>query len=117
MNEASIEELKQLASLVRNGQLFDVQAWLKSEKPFRTISRTKVNPILDSVLTGFHSMVEVFLNAGLSSSELTELLAEALRSQREDLVRLLIEHGVDVQTVPFEDTPVRMASRCYTYVS
>jgi hypothetical protein len=49
MNEASIEELKQLASLVRNGQLFEVQVWLKSGKPFRTTARNKVSPILDSV--------------------------------------------------------------------
>jgi hypothetical protein len=49
-------------------------------------------------------MAEVFLSAGLCSSELTELLAEAVRGQREDLVRILIDHGADVRTPPFEDT-------------
>jgi hypothetical protein len=43
---------------------FDVQAWLENGKPFRTITRTGVNPILDSVRKGFHSMVVPFLAAG-----------------------------------------------------
>jgi hypothetical protein len=34
MTEASIEELKKLASLVRCGRLYDVQAWLAAGKPF-----------------------------------------------------------------------------------
>jgi hypothetical protein len=104
MNEASIEELKQLLSLVRCGRLFDVQAWLANRKPFRTTAQTRVNPILESVQVGFHSVVEVFLSAGLKSQALTELLAEAVGIHREDLVRLLIDHGVDVRSVPFEDT-------------
>jgi hypothetical protein len=54
-------------------------------KPFRTTARTRVNPILDSVRTGFHSMVEVFLSVGLKSQELSEMLSEAVRSHREDL--------------------------------
>lgn len=70
-NEASIEELKQLLSLVRCGRLFDVQAWLANGKPFRTTARTRVNPILESVRVGFHSIVEVFLSAGLKPQELT----------------------------------------------
>jgi hypothetical protein len=41
MNEALIEELKELASLVRRGRLFDVQAWLKSGKPYGATASTK----------------------------------------------------------------------------
>jgi hypothetical protein len=48
-------------------------------------------------------MVEVFLGAGLKSQELSEMLSEAVRSHREDLVSLLIEHWT-VRSVPFEDT-------------
>jgi hypothetical protein len=98
--EASIEELKELASLVSCGRPYDVQAWLADGKPFRTTARTRVNPILDSVHTGFHSMVGVFLSAGLKSQELSEMLSEAVRSH---LVSLLIEHWA-VRYVPFEDT-------------
>jgi hypothetical protein len=95
MSEASIEELKELASLIRNGRLFDVQAWLESGKPFRATVRPRVNPILESVRTGFHSMVEVFLTAGLTPAERNELLSEAVGARREDMVELLIEHGAD----------------------
>jgi hypothetical protein len=101
--EASIEELKELASLVSCGRPYDVQAWLADGKPFRTTARTRVSPILDSVHTGFHSMVEAFLSAGLKSQELSEMLSEAVRSHCEDLVSLLIEHWA-VRFVVFEDT-------------
>jgi hypothetical protein len=38
MAEASIEELKELTTLVRCGRLYDVQAWLAAGKPFRTLT-------------------------------------------------------------------------------
>jgi hypothetical protein len=50
------KKLKELASLVRNGRLFDVQAWLQSGKPSRSTARTKANPVLESLQTGFHSL-------------------------------------------------------------
>jgi hypothetical protein len=74
-------------------------------RPFRTSARTRVSPILDSVRTGFHSTVEVFLAVGLRSQELSEMLSESVRSRREDLVRLLIDHGADVLSVSFEEVP------------
>ena len=83
--DVGILELKELASVVRNG-FFDIQAWLENGKPFRTTARTRVNPILESVRIGFHSMVKVFLAAGLISAERNELLSEAVRARREDLV-------------------------------
>ena len=58
-----------------------------------------MNPILDSVLTGFHSMVEFLLAVGLNPQELTDMLSEAVNSRRKDLVRLLIDHGADVRSV------------------
>jgi hypothetical protein len=97
ISEASIEELKEFASLVQNGRLFDVQAWLENGKPFRTTARTRANPISESVRIGFHSIVEVFLAAGLSPAERSAVLAEAVRARREGLVELLMEHGADVR--------------------
>ncbi len=93
MTEASIEELKKLASLVRSGRLYEVRAWLVTGKPFRRNVRTRVNPIVESVSTGFGSMVEVFLSAGLKFQELSEMLSEAVCTHREDLSRLLIDCG------------------------
>jgi hypothetical protein len=81
--------------VVRNGRLFDVQAWLANGKPFRTTTRIRVNPILESVRIGFHSMVEVFLAAGLTPGERNELLSEAVCARREDMVKLLIACGAD----------------------
>jgi hypothetical protein len=82
MNEASIEELKQLLSLVRCGRLFDVQAWLANRKPFRTTAQTRVNPILESVQVGFHSVVEVFLSEGLKSLDLCDLKTHCMNGTR-----------------------------------
>jgi hypothetical protein len=52
---------------------------------------------------GFHSMVEGFLSAGVDSTELTEMLSEAVSSHRGDLVNLLLDHGADVRSLPFAD--------------
>lgn len=62
------------------------QAWLENGKPFRTTARIRANPILESVQIGFHSMVEVFLAAGLTPAERDDLLSEAVGARREDLV-------------------------------
>jgi hypothetical protein len=79
--------------------LFDVPSWLENGKPFRTTARTRVNPMLESVRTGFHSIVEGFLAAGLTPAERNELLSEAVGAGREDPVELLIEHGLTTDAV------------------
>ena len=47
-------------------------------------------------------MVEVFLAVRLKPQELTDMLCEAVNLRPKDLVKLLIDHGADVRSVPFE---------------
>jgi hypothetical protein len=59
MNECSLDEIKELASLVRLGCLFEVQKWIDSGKPIPTSLKTRINPLRFSVETGFQSMEPV----------------------------------------------------------
>jgi hypothetical protein len=93
MTEVSIEDLKELASLVRCGRIYDVQPWLATGRPFRAITEIRINPILDGVHIGFHGMVEAFLLAGLNPEELTDVLSEGVNAHHEDLVKLLIDQA------------------------
>ena len=55
MNEALIEELKELASLVRRGRLFDVQAWLKAVNLMARPPRPKHGSIEERSANASHS--------------------------------------------------------------
>lgn len=45
MEECSLDEIKELANLVRFGCFFDVQKWIDSGKPIRTSLKTRINPL------------------------------------------------------------------------
>jgi hypothetical protein len=78
--------------LVRCGWLYDVQAWLANGKPSRTTTRTSVT-VFGLCTQWVSQQVEVALAAGLNSTEITEMLSEAVCTHREDLSRLLIDCG------------------------
>ena len=103
MKECSLDEIKELPSFVRLGCLFGVQKWIDSGKSIRTALKTRINPLRFSVETGFQSMVEIFLHCHLLQNELDEMLWEAVQTHREDLVRMILERGGSVRSMPFVD--------------
>jgi hypothetical protein len=103
IEECSLDEIKELASLVRLGCLFAVQKWIDSGKPIRTSLKTRINPVRFSAETGFQSMVEIFLRGDLLQNELDEMLREAVRTHREDLVKMILERGGSARSMLFVD--------------
>ncbi len=99
------EDFQQLISLIRSGKLFALQDWIKAGKRIhsREICDDRAHVLCLAVETGFHSILEVLLQAGgWESDELTDALSWALDSRRFDLSELLFLHGAKVSEVDFE---------------
>lgn len=102
---ANVDELQPLLELCRAGKLFDVQQWIQQGRAVALPSgaatrRHEKNPLRVAMDKGFHSLVQVLLEAGASSREGNyDALEHAVSMRRPDLASLLIDHGADVGTV------------------
>lgn len=105
------DEIKPLISLCRAGKVFDVQAWIASGKPVNPPSpaiNKKGIPLHVAIDTGFHSMVQILLEAGAQVIEPRySPLEHAVSKRRLDIIQLLMEHGADIHSIDmrlvFED--------------
>jgi len=105
----SLVEIKPLIELCKAGKLFEVQAWIAAggpvNPPQELDKRASRSPLEVAIDTGFHSMVEVLLKAGVEFSRhgYSAPMSKALQLRRFDLVRLMVEHGYDASTVNLRD--------------
>ena len=97
------DDIKALMKLVRTGKLFDVQKWIAEGK--RTVPPEPYwfSPLRVAIETGFHSMVEVLLQAGIDQKEKNYLLYQALWRGNFDLIKLFVDYGADPLAVEFDD--------------
>jgi hypothetical protein len=94
------DDLRELCSLCRAGKLFAVQDWIKTGRRFRLPDgHFTTSPLRTSVQSGFHSLVEILLQAGTSSQETSEALALAVSNRNLGLVELLIQYGAEVNAI------------------
>jgi hypothetical protein len=96
-------DIQELMKLVREGELFAVQAWIASEKRIIPPKPYKRSPLRTAVTTGFASMVEVLLQAGVDQDEKNELLAQAVADSKFHLVKLLVRYGADIRAIDLYD--------------
>jgi hypothetical protein len=98
------DDLKELIGLIRAGKLFAVQRRIGDGKRYRMPEGNfTTRPFRVAVETGFHSLVEVLLKAGVGQDEKDYGLSQAISHRRLDLIELLAEHGADLRTVRFDD--------------
>lgn len=99
------EEIKPLIELCKAGKLFDVQAWISKGKPINppvpeTGRARKRSPLEISIELGFHSLVQVLLQAGTLVDDLRYCpLRHALWKRRLDIIELLVSYGADIHWV------------------
>src|SRR5436190_7848165 len=104
----TIDELKPLLALCRAGRLFDVQEWVKSDKPVALPNGTggklaSQNPLRIAMDHGFHSLVQVLLEGGAPQHEgRYNALEHAVTMRRPDIAALLLEHGAKAADVPMQ---------------
>jgi hypothetical protein len=102
----SLEHLKPLHRLCREGRLYDVERWIADGKPLQltpeTVPKgTRPKTALQIALeTGQHSLATLLLRNGYQLEfERYAPLDLALRSRRWDLFDLLLEWGGDLKSV------------------
>jgi len=97
------DDLKELVRLCRQGNLFAVQEWIASGKRFQPPpGNFAIWPFSAAVDTGFHSLIEVFLRAGVEQREKDCALYDAVSRRRLDLVELLDRYGANLKTISAE---------------
>lgn len=101
------EQLKEVLDLIRTGQLYRLQEMIgemKSEVLLCESIPARFSPLVRSVDSGFHSMVEVVLSIGSWGKEsLNQALEAALGKKRWDLVGLIESQGASVADLDFVD--------------
>jgi hypothetical protein len=97
------DDIKELIALVRAGKLFTVQKWIAEGKRTMPPRPYRNSPIDIAVEIGFHSMVEVLLEAGVDQEAKDGLLGEAVWRGNFDLIKLFVEHGANIHAVTFEE--------------
>jgi hypothetical protein len=102
--EALPQDLKQLCCLCRGGKLFAVQNWIRAGRRYRLPEgHFTTSPLRISIQSGFHSLVEVLLTAGVSQKEKNEALLRAVSDRNLDIIELLREYGADVSSIDPEE--------------
>lgn len=106
---ASPDEIEPLREMCRKGQLFEVREWVRQGSPLavsvlpppRNARHGALRIALDR---GFHSLVQVLLEAGAPIREGRYCaLTHAVQLRRSDLAALLIQHGARVEDVSMHD--------------
>lgn len=108
---STLAELQHLLEFCKAGKLFEVQVWITSGRPVN-LPRPPGNgtrprsPLDIAIELGFHSLVQVLLEAGACAENgtLDGPMLRALEKKRLDIIQLLVEHGaypkeIDMRTV------------------
>lgn len=102
----SLEELKPLHQLCRDGRLYDVERWIAEGKPLQVSPEalrkgTRPKTALQiAIETGQHSLIELLLRTGYRLDlERYTPLDLALKLRRWDLFDLLLHWGADLKRV------------------
>lgn len=97
-------EMEELIILCRRGDLFGVQKWIEAGRPVEPgPGKFRRTPLRVAIETGFLSLVEVLLCAGIEDSEKTYALRKAVDLGRADIFDALVRYGADRSTLDIED--------------
>ncbi len=90
--------------MCKAGRVFEVQDWIASGKPVNPPTPEKgirrKRPLEVAIGRGIYSLVQVLLEAGVDLDDPGyNALRHALFERRLDLIKLLVSHGVDINSV------------------
>ena len=98
------DEIKPLLEMCKAGKVFEVQDWIAAGKPVNPPLPEKgtrrKRPLEVAIDRGIHSLVQVLLEAGADLDDPGyNALQHAVFERRLDLIKLLVNHGVDIHSV------------------
>jgi hypothetical protein len=105
---STLEELAPLVTLCKHGKLFEVQAWIRQDRPVAPPEGARGKganaiPLRIAIDCGFYSLVQVLLEAGAPVRERGyRALDHAVSLRRPDLAELLFKHGASVDDVSMQ---------------
>lgn len=90
--------------MCKAGRVFEVQDWIASGKPVNPPPPEKgirrKRPLEVAIGRGIYSLVQVLLEAGVDLDDPGyNALRHALFERRLDLIKLMVSHGVDINSV------------------
>jgi len=97
-------DIERLVDYCKQGKLLEIQQWIASGNPVNSLEQPRGKtqrhtPLQISINKGFHSLVQVLLEAGALLRDGTyDALKHAIKVKRLDLVKLLVKHGADPAT-------------------
>lgn len=98
------QEMEDLVLLCRRGDLFGVQKWIDAGRPIEPgPGKFRRSPLRVAIETGFLSLVEVLLRAGIEDAEKTRALRKAMDLGRADIFDLLVRYGADHTILSIEE--------------
>ncbi len=99
------EDIQQLLDIVQKGKLFALQQWISGGKRIRPPADAdyEFDALIESISTGFHSMIEELLRAGgWSAEQLAAALESAQHRKRFDITELLEQYGAQPKQLDFQ---------------
>ena len=99
----ALEEAKELVRFCAAGRLYEVEDWIRAGRSLKTPPELKKTPLAIALKTGFYSLIELLLRHETSQQAKNDVLAEAVRLRRPELVELAAQHGADTKSVKFAE--------------
>ena len=95
-------DIKEFRQLIKTGKIFAVQKWIAEGKRITAPEIYWETPLSLAVETGFHSMIEVFLQQKPEQEDLDQALNYATGEGNFENIKLLVEYGARINSVDFD---------------
>lgn len=99
----TLEDSKALLALCRTGRLYEIEDWIKAGKSLQVAESLRTTPLQVAIKTGFRSLIELLVRNESQVEIKNKALADVIERPRMELVELLVNHGAEISSVPFED--------------
>jgi hypothetical protein len=93
------EDIKSLMGLVKAGRFFEVQKWIADGKATEPPEPFCYSPLRTAVESGFFSMIQILLPLAKNEAHKRHLFRQAVWNGNLELVKLFLEHGIDIRSV------------------
>lgn len=97
------EDAENLVRLCREGRLFELQSLVDEGKSLRLPNHYRYPLLRIALDTGFHSLIEFFLQLEMDQTQKDEVLKQSCWRNQPAVIRLALKYGADIGAIPFQD--------------